>query len=660
MLLSTTKSYDNLQRLTGTSSNPLAGTPVSSTYTYNTANQRTQHTLENGEYWDYSYDDLGQVTGGAKKLSGGTTIPGLDYSYAFDEIGNRETGSSALSPANDGAYTADALNQYSQRTVPRFVDILGTADPSATVTVNSESTTRTGEHFLKTFDYSGEPNPGDARLDLYSIVATLPGGGSGGADAVAEEEGEVFLPENPESFTYDDDGNLLSDGQWNYTWNGENRLISMETASAAYSTGVERIKLEFVYDSQGRRISKQVYAWDSGSSAWVLASESLFLYDGWNLIWEQTTEGSENTEKAYVWGLDLSGSLQGAGGVGGLLQMAVSPDEASTETYFPAYDGNGNVVALFDETGTQVASYEYGPFGEPVGFEDNDNVNPFRFSTKYWDEESGLNYYGFRYYSPETGRWLNRDPIEEEGGLNLYGFIGNGPVNAWDYLGLSDDPCEAQGEGCDELKLQKQIALSIREKRVRQIIRILGGSSNSGISPSTGVLAETTNTIGGGGIAIAASRETARVNNSGGIRIGPNTNASGQVFPKASPELARRLTKIAKVTAGIGVAVDGVQAVGDFSSGDIIGGSVNTGSAGLGVVGIVLISSNPATATLAGTGVVVIAAGEVGSDLAVNHIQKSQIRRINESSLNDSESIINLADQRINELNRLIKINDCQ
>ncbi|WFB36357.1 RHS repeat-associated core domain-containing protein [Kiritimatiellota bacterium B12222] len=49
---------------------------------------------------------------------------------------------------------------------------------------------------------------------------------------------------------------------------------------------------------------------------------------------------------------------------------------------------------------------------------------------------SGVRFYGFRYYDPETGRWPNRDPIEEQGGLNLYGFVGNDGVNSWDYLGL--------------------------------------------------------------------------------------------------------------------------------------------------------------------------------------------------------------------------------
>ncbi len=47
-----------------------------------------------------------------------------------------------------------------------------------------------------------------------------------------------------------------------------------------------------------------------------------------------------------------------------------------------------------------------------------------------------MNYYGYRYYDPETGRWPSRDPIEERGGVNLYGFVGNDGVNRWDNLGL--------------------------------------------------------------------------------------------------------------------------------------------------------------------------------------------------------------------------------
>lgn len=63
--------------------------------------------------------------------------------------------------------------------------------------------------------------------------------------------------------------------------------------------------------------------------------------------------------------------------------------------------------------------------------------NPFRFSTKFTDEESGLVYYGYRYYSPAAGRWVSRDPIGEYGGANVYGFLHNSSLGDHDYLGLT-------------------------------------------------------------------------------------------------------------------------------------------------------------------------------------------------------------------------------
>ena len=71
--------------------------------------------------------------------------------------------------------------------------------------------------------------------------------------------------------------------------------------------------------------------------------------------------------------------------------------------------------------------------------------NPFRFSLEYFDEETELVYYNFRYYSPELGRWLSRDPIEEQGGYNLYVMLTNNTINSLDYLGMADDDCECNG-----------------------------------------------------------------------------------------------------------------------------------------------------------------------------------------------------------------------
>jgi RHS repeat-associated protein len=62
--------------------------------------------------------------------------------------------------------------------------------------------------------------------------------------------------------------------------------------------------------------------------------------------------------------------------------------------------------------------------------------NAFRFSTKYTDDESGMHDYGYRWYDPELGRWLNREPIGEVGGRNLYAFVLNNAVNSYDADGL--------------------------------------------------------------------------------------------------------------------------------------------------------------------------------------------------------------------------------
>jgi len=104
-------------------------------------------------------------------------------------------------------------------------------------------------------------------------------------------------------------------------------------------------------------------------------------------------------------------------------------------------DGNGNVTALVNASnGATAAVYEYSPFGELLRNEVFDTAigdNPFRFSTKFYDTETGLINYGARYYSPALGRFINRDPIEEAGGVNLYGFCGNDPVGRFDPNGNS-------------------------------------------------------------------------------------------------------------------------------------------------------------------------------------------------------------------------------
>ena len=139
------------------------------------------------------------------------------------------------------------------------------------------------------------------------------------------------------------------------------------------------------------------------------------------------------------WGPDWSGSLGGAGAVGGLVALSYQEaGQSSPALAFPSYDGNGNLVTLHDAAGTLLAAYEYGPFGRILRAEGSWVArNPFGFSTKWTDPLTGLVDFGLRWYDPVAGRFLSRDPIGEQGGRNLYAFVNNDPVNQQDYLGLA-------------------------------------------------------------------------------------------------------------------------------------------------------------------------------------------------------------------------------
>ena len=99
-------------------------------------------------------------------------------------------------------------------------------------------------------------------------------------------------------------------------------------------------------------------------------------------------------------------------------------------------NNNGNATKYIDESGNVVAAYEYDDFGRTISSSGPlAHLFRHRFSTKYFDAETGLYYYGYRFYSPSLMRWLNRDPIEEEGGVNLYVFCRNNVLIHHDKFG---------------------------------------------------------------------------------------------------------------------------------------------------------------------------------------------------------------------------------
>jgi len=283
--------------------------------------------------------------------------------------------------------------------------------------------------------------------------------------------------------TYDANGNLVGFGGSStnaYFYDDENRLIVItnglnvangtnpppqfgpstgelvQSPSPPQPTG--GWKAEFTYDGLGRlRIRKDYYAYSSG---FYLTNTTLYIYDG-NRVIQERNAGDVPTV-SYTRGTDLSGSLEGAGGIGGLLARSsgYSSGNWTSHAYYHA-DGNVNITALVDSSQALVATYRYDPYGNLLSLSGTlAGANLYRFSSKEFHVNSGLYYYLYRFYAPNLQRWMNRDPIGESGfertraildsqlgraapatsplPLNQYGFVSNDPAGRADADGLAD------------------------------------------------------------------------------------------------------------------------------------------------------------------------------------------------------------------------------
>ena len=246
-----------------------------------------------------------------------------------------------------------------------------------------------------------------------------------------------------------------------------------------------------------------------------------YQWDGWKLIMiaKLNTNGTFHSRKwSCVWRPDVGSSLYArtdwmrAGGVGGVAWLqtgavqSYSYGTGSAEVHVPLADHMGNVRHYYQfkasgskVTGQLVASYEYDAFGrevrawglntpatnQPPGLPASRpwaDLLPFHYSSKLRDVDSGFNYYGYRFYDPGAGRWLNRDPIGEEGGVNLYGMVGNDAVNAFDVLGqqglvpdtakliIAGDVATLEAIGASEAAIQ-QAAINAGKKIAEEAIK---------------------------------------------------------------------------------------------------------------------------------------------------------------------------------------------
>jgi len=242
------------------------------------------------------------------------------------------------------------------------------------------------------------------------------------------------------SDVYDANGNLTqrntagTNNVYQYTYDDENRLVSILYHYGDVSFWWET---DFVYDGLGRLRKRTEYAYGGGLS-WLYTNAFVsYIYDGWRVIQERNYTDSSPLV-SYTRGLDLIGTMERAGGIGGLLARSsgYSSGNWTSHAYYFA-DGNGNVTYMLNSSQAMVAKYRYDPFGNTISSIGTlASVNVYRFSSKEIHVNSGMYYYGRRFYDPNLQRWLNRDPINECGGYNLYGYVLNNPLRFIDPFGL--------------------------------------------------------------------------------------------------------------------------------------------------------------------------------------------------------------------------------
>ncbi len=208
------------------------------------------------------------------------------------------------------------------------------------------------------------------------------------------------------SYTYDKNGNTAtkvdSNGTTSYAWDYLNRLTTVTLPGSGGS-------VTFKYDPFGRRMQKVS---PTGTTN--------YLYDGANVIEE--VDGTGTVLARYSQGPGIDQPLSDV--VGGAAK-------------FYQADGLGSITALADISGSATDAYVTDTFGNTTSSAGTTR-NPYRYTARDLDSETGLYYYRARYYDPAVGRFIGEDPIRLSGGTNFYEYVYANPTTAADPLGLQE------------------------------------------------------------------------------------------------------------------------------------------------------------------------------------------------------------------------------
>lgn len=407
-------------------------------YTYDAEYNLTRVTNEDSDL-TFAYDLLSRL------IQAQTAVPATSISYSYDVNNN------LVSMTNP----AGIVTNYIYDTLNRLTDIKDQANQVISHYDYDALSRRTG----KSFAVSGLPFAVNYQYDLASqllAITNLPTSianaytydNVGNRLSLTDNNGihnynydnvyRLLNSTNPnEAYTYDPVGNrnalinnydggnrLLDDDIYTYTYDLDGNMTSKvkkvggETTTYTYNSEDQLIgvnnNISYKYDALGRRIEKN-----------VSSTITRYVYDGEDII--QELDGNNQVITTYIHGPSIDEPI--------LL-------EKNSQKYYYISDGLGSNTALVDQNGNIAQTYRYDSFGNIIS-STGSLSQPYTYTGREYDTETGLYYYRARYYDAKIGRFLQEDPVW---GQNLYSYCGNDPINLLDPLGLYWQYSQSTGE----------------------------------------------------------------------------------------------------------------------------------------------------------------------------------------------------------------------